>query len=486
VGVLEPTGNIAPDGVSIQRLFAFQTVLDGVFERFTDLSEDDFDPAVGFALESIGRFVGADRAYVIRYDNEAQLTWMTHEWCGPGIDPSYDEEQGREFGEAPRQQARLEAFDVNEIRDVSALGPDWAADRDYLVSQGISAILEVPLVRQGELVGVIGLDSMSGAVPWTAEDVTMLRAVATLFAQVSERRVADDGLTAVAEQLRGTVRALQLAEDRFESLVDRLPLTVVRVTADGRTPLRNRVAQDDEVTAAALGADPAASPLRDAVEATLADATTRHVEYAGPDGGRTEWREASVRAELDPKGAVVSVLVVATDTTERHEHEAELVRAATHDALTGLPNRAMVDGLLEHASTAVGSTIRSVAVLFVDLDEFKLVNDSLGHRHGDEVLQAMAERFRAAVPPQGTVARLGGDEFAVLATWMNDESELAMLADRLQESLVAPISVQGAQVTVGVTVGYVVVDDLMLDARTALHAADVAMYRGKGASARRV
>jgi diguanylate cyclase (GGDEF)-like protein len=170
-----------------------------------------------------------------------------------------------------------------------------------------------------------------------------------------------------------------------------------------------------------------------------------------------------------------------------HDRSAALLEyQANHDALTGLVNRGL---LLDRIGEAMRRRERSgeiVGILFCDLERFKEVNDSLGHDAGDDVLIEVAGRFRQAVRLHDTVARLGGDEFVVLATWMNDEAELAILADRLQESLVAPITVRGAEVTVGVTIGSVVVDDLMIDARTALHAADVAMYRGKGASARRV
>lgn len=169
-----------------------------------------------------------------------------------------------------------------------------------------------------------------------------------------------------------------------------------------------------------------------------------------------------------------------------HDRSAALLEyQANHDALTGLVNRGL---LLDRIGEAMRRRERSgeiVGILFCDLERFKEVNDSLGHDVGDDVLVEVAGRFRQAVRLHDTVARLGGDEFVVLATWMNDESELRILADRLHESLVQPISVQGKEVTVGVTIGHVVVDDLMLDARTALHAADIAMYRGKGVHAPR-
>ncbi len=173
---------------------------------------------------------------------------------------------------------------------------------------------------------------------------------------------------------------------------------------------------------------------------------------------------------------------LATLVLEHDRSAALLEYQANHDALTGLVNRGL---LLDRIGEAMRRRERSgeiVGILFCDLERFKEVNDTLGHEAGDDVLIEVAGRFRQAVRLHDTVARLGGDEFVVLATWMNDESELDILADRLHESLVQHVQVQDKQVTVGVTIGKVVVDDLMLDARTALHAADIAMYRGKGTS----
>ena len=459
----------------IQRLLAFQTILDGVFERFADLDESGFDGAIEESLQAIGTFVGTDRSYVIRYDASSQRTWMTHEWCAAGIEPSFADEQGRSFNEAPLQQARLERFEVNEIRDVAALGDDWAEDRRYLEGQGIGAILEVPLVRHGRLVGVIGLDSTSGAVPWTAEDVTMLRAVAALFAQVSERRLADDDLANVAEQLRTTVRALQQAEERFESLVDRLPVAVMRLDRNGDPIIRNANAASDRLTEGALGQG--ASPLADAVRSSLDDGATREVEFSSVVDGRSEWREATVQPEFDEDGDPVSVIVVVDDTTERHEHETELTRAVTHDTLTGLPNRAMITGLLDHAATTIGTTLRSIAVLFVDLDRFKIVNDSLGHQLGDDLLVAVAHRLGRTVPTGGTVARLGADEFAILLE-DHDEVSACAVADRLLRSLTEPIELSTGELRTTASVGVAsTTDPDQVD--QLLRRADVAAHRAK-------
>ncbi|MEY3362180.1 MAG: hypothetical protein RL531_1899, partial [Actinomycetota bacterium] len=408
---------------AVKRALAFEAVLGRVFERFADVDDADFDATVVAALDDIGSFVGADRAYVIRFDETTALTFMTHEWCAEGIPASIEDEQGRSFDEAPRQQAVLQAMRVNEIRSVADLPDAWAQDRDYLAAEGITAILEVPLARAGRLVGVIGFDSVTDAVPWTTEDITLLQAVAALFAQVTQRRVVGEGLAEVADDLAVAVDDLRRAEARFGSLVDRLPLAVERVDRDGNRLFANEAAvrlpidlsglrglvdlpqvgegtPGDELVAAAL------------TVFTLGEAQAVEVDLPVAAGMRRA--TVDITPEFNATGGVETLLVVTQDITERHEYEQALAHAATHDALTGLPNRAMFDALLENARGFSAGTGEPVAVLFIDLDAFKDVNDSLGHAAGDTLLVRVAERLRSAVPAADALVRLGGDEFAVL------------------------------------------------------------------------
>jgi diguanylate cyclase (GGDEF)-like protein len=170
----------------------------------------------------------------------------------------------------------------------------------------------------------------------------------------------------------------------------------------------------------------------------------------------------------------------AADHLERTQHLAE------HDALTGLPNRTLLIERLRHALSRSLRSDKTIALLFLDLDRFKAINDTWGHEAGDHVLCTIAARVDESLRPFDTVARLGGDEFVVLCEDVADESAALEIARRLRASLTRPIDVLGDFVTVSASVGVALPDGVSEDAEELLHAADTAMYRakrrGRGAS----
>jgi diguanylate cyclase (GGDEF)-like protein/PAS domain S-box-containing protein len=183
-----------------------------------------------------------------------------------------------------------------------------------------------------------------------------------------------------------------------------------------------------------------------------------------------------------PGGAPVRMAGSQTDVTEWRSVQESLTRAARHDHLTGLPNRRLFGELLQRAmARGIRAAEPRYAVLFIDLDGFKLVNDSLGHLVGDQFLVAISDRLRSQLRPSDVLSRLGGDEFAVLIEDFGSRDEVSLVPERLQRSFVEPIRIGGrelyASASIGVVLGgpqYATVDDLLRDA-------DIAMYRAKAA-----
>ena len=177
---------------------------------------------------------------------------------------------------------------------------------------------------------------------------------------------------------------------------------------------------------------------------------------------------------------------VVIDVTAQREAERALTHSATHDALTGLPNRALFADRLQVALAQAERSGELVAVLFCDVDRFKMVNDSLGHGAGDALLRAAGERLAGVVRQGDTVARLGGDEFALLCTRVADVAEARSVGERVCAVLREPIAVDERLLTATMSVGVAVCRPGERDVADLLRDADVAMYQAKDAGRDRV
>lgn len=158
---------------------------------------------------------------------------------------------------------------------------------------------------------------------------------------------------------------------------------------------------------------------------------------------------------------------------------ADLERRALYDALTGVPNRALLDDRLTQALAGLRRSADWLALLFVDVDGLKAVNDGRGHDAGDELLREVARRLSGAVRDTDTVARIGGDEFLVVATGLRDMAEVAAVADRLLAALAAPLAFEIADLPVSASIGIAATREPATPAQELVRCADVAMYRAK-------
>ncbi|MGI8787377.1 MAG: sensor domain-containing protein [Pyrinomonadaceae bacterium] len=208
--------------------------------------------------------------------------------------------------------------------------------------------------------------------------------------------------------------------------------------------------------------------------------TVYELEIIAKQGHRVSL-ELSTRI-IYQNGAAVGVQGIARDITERKRAEAKLNHLAGHDVLTNLPNRAKFMNHLERAvsRSECNSSFR-FAVLFLDLDHFKIINDSLGHSIGDKLLIAIAERLESCVRPGDIVARLGGDEFTILLTDIHEPSAAVRVAERFLEKLSAPFKLGTYEVFTSASIGIIISDEIKRQPEDFLRDADTAMYRAKEA-----
>jgi diguanylate cyclase (GGDEF)-like protein/PAS domain S-box-containing protein len=194
-------------------------------------------------------------------------------------------------------------------------------------------------------------------------------------------------------------------------------------------------------------------------------------------GGRGVDVEARVTNLLDHP-TVGGIVVNIRDVSDRTALEGRLRHQALHDPLTGLANRALFEDRLQHALASAGRAGRHPAVLFCDLDDFKTINDSLGHEAGDALLEELGRRLAATLRDADSVARLGGDEFAVLVEDADDADDVVAVAERVLEAIAAPVDLLGRELAIHGSIG-IAMSDKTTDAQTLLRQADVAMYAAK-------
>ena len=303
-----------------------------------------------------------------------------------------------------------------------------------------------------------------------------------------------DAITEGAAELLGDeVVALRLVDEEEPTttlLVSSVGLDAETLHHLRRAPLSDGVAarcirEERMVIAEDYASTPGAfSPLVDTgLQSVMAAPVHRNGTVVGSlvVGGRSDSRTySSAEQELLLAFAEHASLALndASAVEAMRRAFGEAVHQATHDALTGLPNRTLVIDRLTHALARARRRPNGPAVLFVDLDRFKVVNDSLGHSVGDEVLIKVAQRLLDAVRPGDTVARLAGDEFVVVCEDVESDTEVMALAERLADAVAAPIPLYGRDAIITASIGIAVAAS---DARAEdlLRDADVAMYRAK-------
>jgi diguanylate cyclase (GGDEF)-like protein/PAS domain S-box-containing protein len=285
-------------------------------------------------------------------------------------------------------------------------------------------------------------------------------------------------------------RALRQAEEKYRAIFEDAVVGIFRSTPGGRyievNPAMARMLGYDspgELVAnitdisRQVYVDP---KRREELKRLLREqGTVKNFEYAvyRKDGTKI-WFSENMRA-VSEDGVVVGYEGTNEDITDRKVAEEQVQYLAYYDALTGLPNRTLLQDRLTKALADARRQKYKIALLFLDLDRFKDINDSLGHAVGDLFLQEVAERLKRFAREQDTVSRLGGDEFLIMLTHINDISDAAVAAERLMDAMTLGFVVQGHSLNVSCSIGISIFPEQGADCETLIKNADAAMYGAK-------
>ena len=371
---------------------------------------------------------------------------------------------------------------ITTILDGNDEASYWAAAKGggYLSATGAVSVnpLRYDLEDRGMLVteGTTALTvDQHNALATLASQVALAVASAALAEELNQRQS--------QEQFRGMIQnsseIIVVADDRglikygTPSVERELGYPVGEILG---TPLVDLLHPDEvgKVHALILG-----TAARSAQAPSTADWRVRHAD------GRYRFFEVLTSNLLDDP-SVTGVVLTMRDVTERRELEAQLTHQAFHDTLTGLPNRALFQDRVEHALTRAARNGTTLVLAMMDLDDFKVVNDTRGHAAGDAMLREVAGRLQLTLRSSTTIARLGGDEFAVLVDDLDDKSQATGLIDRILQPFRDPFLLDGEELLTSASVGMVISggSEVALDFTELLRCADLALYaakeRGKG------
>lgn len=372
------------------------------------------------------------------------------------------------------------------VEDVR-LHPYWQPYQALVDIAGIRSCWSEPIKnRQGVVLGTFAIYHKDVTTP-TEHDIQLITESAALAEIVIERSKAIEALTRSEERHR-------LLADNATDVIWTMDLngrfTYISPSAEKLTGFAVAELMQQQMQQLVAPESYAQIKLQMKKAAKAIQEGLAYPDYVGEveqicKDGRRVWSEVKVSGMYDGAGAFVGILGVSRDLTERRKIEERMRYMAQHDTLTGLPNRTLFADRLQKALQYVARHQKSLALMLLDLNKFKPVNDTHGHAVGDLLLQQVAERLLHSIRSSDTVARVGGDEFIILLPQVDEPQHAAMVAEKIQHAIAKPFDIHGLEVQISCSVGLACYPQDGLTDLVLSKIADQRMYQQKAELARR-
>lgn len=460
----------------IEALDAYRQIVLKFANRFINLGLPEVDLAIQDALCEIGRFIAADSCYLFAYDFGAQHLSMTHEWCEQGMPREKELLQ-----QVPLEHCQAWVKPHRGGRPVVVANTD-ELDEPYVAEvlkrKGIKCLVDLPLMSHGECLGFVGVASQRQANLFTDQTVELLELFAGLLANIRQRQQTEGQLRLSASVFANADESIMITDvDGHIISVNDAFIRTTGYSADearGQEPTFMHVHQQE-------------AGFRSQLWLQL----QRCGYWKGEVWNRNRQGERyavlqKINAFHDESGKLQGYVSLMSDITTLKQHQRQLERIAHFDALTGLPNRTLLADRLQQAMAHAQRQKSNIAILFIDLDGFKAVNDTYSHAVGDRLLVNLAQRMKHVIREEDTLARLGGDEFVAVLVDLERTDASVPVIRRLLEVVAEPVRIDGADLKVSASIGvalYPQHDNLGAD--QLLRQADQAMYQAKQAGKNR-
>jgi len=427
-------------------------------------------------IAAICNSVGWECGRYFRLDEAAGVLRFAEFWSVPGLNLDDYIARSRTATYASGAGLMGRVLQLDEVQWAADLAADpRAAKRVRSFDSGLRGAFNFPVTAEGKVIGVLGFNSRNVHEP----DERLLRTIRVIGSQIGQfvqRKQAAEVLRKSEARFRSLTH---LSSDEYWEQDHQYRFTLFsgarsdtsdshEITLIGKRPwdlsYANMSAEDWTAHVAILDAH---KPFHDLELCWL------------EKSGEKAWVSVCGEPVFDESGAFKGYRGVGKDITARKQAEARIEHLANHDSLTALPNRAMFSAVLNAALQNAQRYHRNFAVLFIDLDRFKVINDTLGHEAGDQLLQEMGRRLVQTVRASDAVARMGGDEFVVLVQEVNEAGQVEAVARKILSALIKPISIMGQECRVTASIGVCMYPADAQDEQALMKNADIAMYRAK-------